>query len=234
MKHWILALLLLPSLWATLHQTGLMIPSLMAEGFRSWWRYAAGAVIYVLVERLLVKPMWLYVVGHELTHVFTGVLSGARVHSFEAKSNGGQVKLSKSNAVIALSPYIVPFYGLGLILVYVVTRHWWNPPQLRLVFQFLLGAALAFHISLTVSAIHKHQSDLKVLGFFLSGVLILMGNLLILAALGISLFSKTPTFSAYGTALMKDTVGAWKFSIDAGTRAAMWLYRVIEAQHWTR
>src|SRR6185436_4042264 len=129
-------------------------------------------------ERLLERPMWLYVFGHELTHAASGLLFGAKIHSFKAKSTGGEVRLSKSNAFIALSPYIFPVYALVLIAIYAVTRHWWDPPQLKPVFQFLLGLTVAFHAMLTFSAIHKHQTDLKVLGFFLSGVLIVFGNVL--------------------------------------------------------
>ena len=111
---------------------------------------------------------------------------------------------------------------------------WWNPPQLRPVFQFLLGMAVAFHMSLTISAVHSHQADLKVLGFFLSSVLIVIGNVLILAVLGISLFSKTPTFSQYVSSMAKDTTLAWKKSIDVGWLGAKRVYHMIEAKKWTQ
>ncbi len=212
LSYWGFGVALLPLLWGVVHQTGLMVPSLLQEGVASWWRYAAGAAVYLLTERLFTKPMWLYVVGHELTHALSGFMSGAKVHSFKAKSSGGEVRLSKTNAFIALSPYIVPLYALILAGLYALTRYFWNSPHLRPVFEFLLGASVAFHVSLTVSAIHKHQPDLKVLGHFLSAILILLGNILIFALFGISLFERTPRLPEYARNVGADTIVAWKVS----------------------
>jgi hypothetical protein len=208
--HWTFGLALIPSVWATWRQTGMMVADLGAEGVRSWWRYLAGVGIYLSVERLLKRPMWLYVFGHELTHAVSGLLAGARIHSFKASAHKGEVRLSKSNAFIALSPYIIPIYAVGIIVLYATTKVWWNHPLLVQTFQFLLGMALAFHISLTISAIHGRQTDLKVVGFFLSGVLILLGNALILGLLGVSLFSKTPTLATYAAGIGKETIFVWK------------------------
>lgn len=180
------------------------------EGVVFWWRYAAGASGYLFLEQLLKKPMWIYVVGHELTHAVSGIMSGARVHSFKATSKGGEVKLSKSNAFIALSPYIIPFYSILVILTYALAVHFWPRNEVVWGFEVLLGATLAFHLSLTWSALHKHQSDLKVLGFLLSGVLIALGNGLILGLLGVSLFKKTPTLKQYAQGLAQESVIQWK------------------------
>ncbi|MCG3205336.1 MAG: hypothetical protein KCHDKBKB_02056 [Elusimicrobia bacterium] len=232
--RWLVALALLPLLWAVLHQTVLMVPHLAQEGFRGWGMYGAGIVSYFVFERIFVKPMWLYVFGHELTHVLTGVLSGAKIHSFKAKSTGGEVHLSKSNAFIALSPYVIPLYAVGVIGLYAMTRHWWNPPHLEPLFQFLLGSALAFHTSLTFSAVHKHQPDLKILGLVLSGVLILLGNTLILAILGISLFSKTPTFTHFARSVGRESHETWKVIGTLSWKGAQKAFDYIAAQPWTR
>ncbi len=232
LSRWMIALALLPLLWGALHQTGLMLPNLLDEGAHAWAFYAAGVLSYILIERFLARPMWLYVFGHELTHALTGVLSGAKVHSFKAKSTGGEVRLSKSNAFIALSPYVVPLYALAIILVYAITRHWWNPPQLVPAFQFVLGLTMSFHISLTISAIHKHQPDLKVLGFFLSGVLICLGNVLMLALLGISLFVKTPSLTAYGKAVGADTLVAWQKTLNVASIGMSHATAAIKEQRW--
>lgn len=232
--RWSIALALLPCLWAVLHQTGRLVPALMDEGVNAWWLYFAGAASYIAFERLLTRPMWLYVFGHEMTHALTGMLSGAKVHSFKARSTGGEVRLSKSNAFIALSPYIVPLYLLVVVLIYTVTRRWWNPPQLLPAFQFLLGVALAFHISLTVSAVHRHQPDLKVLGLFLSGVLIVIGNTLIVAALGISLFTKTPTFSRYMRAVGEETWTGWLIASRIAWSGIVKGYEFVKERQWIR
>jgi hypothetical protein len=187
-----------------------MVTAVVSEGLRSWWIYAGGVLLYILFERFLTKPMWVYVVGHELTHAVSGLISGAKIHSFKAGARGGEVQLSKTNAFIALSPYILPFYTVAVIVFYAILRRWWDIPKLHYTFEFLVGMTLAFHLSLTVSAIHAHQPDLKVLGFFLSGVLILLGNALILGLLGVTLFKKTPTLPHYAAGMGRETLIVWK------------------------
>ncbi len=209
LSRWCLAIALVPLLWSLVHQLGRMMSALSAEGVRAWWLYAAGIGSYLAVEKILSRPMWLYVFGHELTHAVTGIMSGAKVHSFKAKSHGGEVELSKSNAFIALSPYVIPFYAVVVVLVYATVQHWWSHPALTPVFQFLLGAALAFHFSLTFSAIHSKQTDLKLKGFFLSGMLIAVGNALILGVLAVSLFRKTPSLTEFGIETTRETARIW-------------------------
>jgi hypothetical protein len=175
---------------------------------------AYGAAVYFLFEYLFEKPMWFYVVGHEMTHAISGFLSGAKIYSFKAGTKGGEVRLSKSNAFIALSPYIIPIYALGTLIFFAALQHWWNRPETVFVFKFVLGMALAFHLSLTASALHGHQTDLKVLGFFLSGVLVMLGNVLILGFFAIGLFQRTPTLKSYARGVAAETVNVLKISYD--------------------
>ena len=203
--RWAIALALVPILWSVCHRVALMAPLVVGGGLRVWGFYALGVGGYIAVERIVARPMWLYVFGHELTHAVTGLLSGAKLHSFRATAKGGEVELSKSNVVIALSPYVIPLYAVLLIVAYAVTRRWWNPPALAPAFQILLGAAIAFHFSLTFSAIHSRQSDLKVVGFVLSGTTIALGNALILGLLAVSLFPRTPTLRQFALETTRET-----------------------------
>lgn len=204
-SRWAVAVALLPVLWSLSHQLANMAPSVAREGLRSLWPYLAGAAGYLAFERLISRPMSLYVFGHELTHAVSGILSGAKIHSFKSTAKGGEVHLSKSNAFIALSPYVVPLYAVIAIVIYALTRLWWNPPALAPAFQVILGGTMAFHLSLTYSALHSRQTDLKIMGFLLSGVVIAMGNVLILALLAVSLFQKTPTLREFGLETMRET-----------------------------
>ncbi len=207
---WTLALTLLPFLWAVVRELVLMVPPVLALGIRAWWLYAFGVVIYFLIERVFAKPMTLYVYGHELTHAVSGLLSGAKIHSMKASSKGGEVRMSKSNLFVALSPYIVPFYTLVVVLLFVLVRIWWKDPLLTHFFQFLIGASLAFHLSMTVSAIHRKQPDLKITGLFLSTVLITTANALILGVFCVSLFKKTPTIKQFSHKVGRETFRVWK------------------------
>jgi len=209
-----------------------MLPLLGQEGWRSWWIYLAGMGAYLLVELVFHRPIWVYVFGHELTHAISGLLSGARILKFRATSRGGEVHLSKSNVLIVLSPYVVPIYMVMVLILYSILRIWFQAPWLNYGFQFLMGATLAFHFSLTFVALHRHQPDLKVLGYFLSSTLIWLGNALILAALCISLFRKTPTFSQYGRALASEAVFLWKVGWEKGSWAALTSATYIRNMNW--
>ena len=57
--------------------------------------------------------MWIYVVGHELTHVVWSWLFGGKVKKFRASSSGGEVVVTKSNFLVALAPYFFPLYELA-------------------------------------------------------------------------------------------------------------------------
>jgi hypothetical protein len=217
LSRWAIGIALLPFLWVLLRKLSVMAGVVASEGFRTWWLYVAGAGSYLVAEWLLAKPMWLYVVGHELTHAVSGILSGAKIYSMRAGAKGGEVHLSKSNAFIALSPYVVPFYAVFVILIYAGARRYWDPKAIFPTFQVLLGAALAFHFSLTFSALHRKQSDLKVVGFFLSTVLIAVGTALILALLGISLFAKTPKLQRFMMETGRETVLIWQQGLQFGT-----------------
>jgi len=227
--HWFIALCLLPVAFAALVVLWRMLCALGGAGWREWWIYAMGAGGYLLLEWLFKKPMWAYVVGHELTHAFTGVMTGAKVHSIEATARKGQVKLSKTNWFIAISPYIVPFYTLLLLGLYALLNHYWPQGWLTITFQLLMGASLAFHISLTIMAFHGRQTDLKVLGFVLSFVLIVLGNTLILGVLTVSLFGVTPPIAAYFSDLGKESCAASKAGTQVVWRTAQKTPRVFQA-----
>jgi hypothetical protein len=218
LSRWALAIALIPPLWVLIRQLARMAATVANEGYRSWWLYLAGVLIYILVERLISKPMWLYIVGHELTHAVSGILSGAKIHSIHAGSKDGEVHLSKSNAFIALSPYVVPFYAVIVVVLYAAARRWWNPPQILPTFQLLLGFTLALHFSLTFTAVHGQQSDLKVVGFFLSTILIAVGNALILGLLAVSLFAKTPTLRRYLMETGRQTASIWLKGLGFGKK----------------
>lgn len=225
MGYWTFSALLLPCLWAAGKETISLFPLVGAAGWRSWWLYAAGAAAYLAMERFLHKPMWFYIIGHELTHAAAGLLSGARIHAIKTTAKHGEVRMSKSNAFVALSPYIVPFYLIFILALYGLVARWWTDPAVVKTFQFFVGFTLAFHVSLTFQAFHRRQPDLKYLGFVLSAVVILLGNTLIVGLLTVSLFKTTPTVGGYTSAIAAETVAVW--------REAGW-YAGKEARYWAR
>ncbi len=146
----------------------------------TWVPFLAGAVCWIVVFLLLPKPMWIYVFGHELTHVLWTWLFGGRVKKFKASSRGGQVVITKTNFVIALAPYFFPLYAVLAILTFTLGHMIWNWSHVAVWFHLLLGAAYAFHVTLTAHALRTEQSDITGQGWIFSAVVIFLGNITVL------------------------------------------------------
>jgi len=148
----------------------------------------AGAGCWAVIYLLLPKPMWVYVFGHELTHAVWTVACGGRVTKFKAGSGGGHVVVTKNNFLIALAPYFFPFYAVGVVAVFGV-GHWiWNWQQYLVWFHLCLGAAYAFHVTLTMHILQTRQTDITQQGYFFSAVIVFLGNISVLL-LGIPLLA---------------------------------------------
>ena len=175
----IIAILLLPvcigavaALWLVLRQSG--------EADTIWVVFLCGAACWVTVYLLLPKPMRVYVLGHELTHVLWTWLMGGKVKKFKVSATGGHVVVSKSNFAIALAPYFFPLYAVLVVLVF-LAGHWlWNWQPYLVWFHLLLGAAYAFHVTLTWHILKHSQTDISDQGYLFSAVIIFLGNVTVL------------------------------------------------------
>ena len=142
-----------------------------------WVPLLAGALCWVVIYLLLPKPMLIYVFGHELTHALWTWLFGGRVKKFKASSKGGHVIVTKNNFFIALAPYFCPLYAL-LVVLFFILGHWiWNWQHYQAWFHLFLGAAYAFHVTLTWHILKHNQTDITEQGYLFSGVVILLGNI---------------------------------------------------------
>lgn len=147
-----------------------------------WIPLAAGAACWLVIYALLPRPMWIYVLGHELTHaVWTWFFLG-RVKSMKVTSQGGHVKVTKENFLITLAPYFFPLYAGLAAVVYYLGRAagGWSGPMALGAFHLALGAAYAFHVTLTWHVLQIRQSDVTSQGTLFSVVIIFLGNALVL------------------------------------------------------
>jgi hypothetical protein len=183
----IIAILLLPictgaaqALWMVIQHSG--------SADTTWVPLLAGAGCWIVVYLLLPKPMWIYVLGHELTHAVWAWLFGGQVKKIKVTSSGGHVHITKSNFLIALAPYFFPLYAVIVIAVFATGHLIWNWHQYLELFDLLLGAAYAFHITLTSHVLKTQQSDIIDQGYLFSAVVIFLGNVIILL-LGIPLLA---------------------------------------------
>jgi hypothetical protein len=145
-----------------------------------WVALIGGAACWLTIFLLLPKPMRVYVFGHELTHAVWTWLFGGRVKKFKVTSKGGHVVVTKTNFLIALAPYFFPLYAVLCVLIFVLGHLLWGWTGYRPWFHLLLGAAYAFHVTLTVHILKTEQTDITGQGYLFSAVIIFLGNITVL------------------------------------------------------
>jgi hypothetical protein len=193
----IVAVLLLPvcagaasALWMVLRQSG--------SADTIWVAFLSGAACWVVIYWLLPKPMLAYVFGHELTHALWTWMMGGKVKKLKVSTTGGHVVVSKSNFAIALAPYFFPLYAVLVVLVFLAGQALWNWHNYLVWFHLLLGAAYAFHVTLTWHILKHSQTDISDQGYLFSAVVIFLGNVAVLLV-GIPLLvSKVGVLKALG------------------------------------
>ena len=84
-------------------------------------------------------------------------LFGGKVKKMKVTSKGGHVVISKTNFVIALAPYFFPLYAVIVIVVFAIGHLIWNWHSYLVWFHLLLGAAYAFHVTLTFHVLQTQQ-----------------------------------------------------------------------------
>ena len=183
----IIAIVLLPicvgaalALWMVIQRSG--------SADTTWVPFLGGVASWIVIYLLLPKPMWIYVLGHELTHAVWAWLFGGQVKKIKVTSSGGHVLITKTNFLIALAPYFFPLYAVLVVAVFAIGHLIWNWRQFLAVFDLFLGAAYAFHITLTAHILKTRQSDITEQGYLFSAVVIFLGNISVLL-LGIPLLA---------------------------------------------
>jgi hypothetical protein len=193
----ILAVVLLPAC-AGLARAVARVVEASGQADTFWVAALAGVACWLVFYLLLPRPMWLYVLGHEFTHSLWTWLFGGRVRRFRASAKGGQVLVTKHNFLISLAPYFFPLYAFLIMIAGTVIGLLWPHPLLHALFHVLLGAAYAFHLTLTGHILKTRQSDITQHGLLFSAVVIWCGNWLVLL-LGIPLLTqKTGPLQALG------------------------------------
>lgn len=186
----LVALLLLPvcagaaaALWRVVIASG------RAEAV--WVATLAGVACWLVIFFMMPKPMWIYVLGHELTHALWAWLFGGQVKRLKVTAKGGHVIVTKTNFLIGLAPYFFPLYAVLVVAVFVTGHLIWNWQGILVWFHLLLGAAYAFHVTLTVYILQNRQTDITEQGYLFSAVIIFLGNVGVLLV-GLPLLTAKP------------------------------------------
>lgn len=187
----LLALLLLPLVWLTVWTFFSQFSSVTVErGMwqrHEFWYFSIGVVLMIgwfwsgMFSR---RFLYLYVLGHELTHALFVLMHFGRVSKVHATCEGGYIITNKTNWLIALSPYFVPFWSGVATLVFLAARHGFEIPRYwDLVFFAIIGLTWTFHFLWTLWMLPRDQPDLRENGTALSLVLITLANVAVLVGM---------------------------------------------------
>lgn len=189
--RWIIGALLLPFAWVTMWTffSRLNHATVHQDFWKTseFWYFMIGCILlstWLLSGLLRNFFLYLYVLGHEVTHAIFVICHCGKVTDFHVSTAGGYITTTKTNLLIALSPYFVPFYSILVVIAHVALRLFgvisevWDP-----LFYALIGATWMFHMIWTLWMLPRDQPDLHENGTFLSLVIILLANLLVLSAL---------------------------------------------------
>lgn len=224
----ILGLALLPTAALTVFAAAQSLGALLAHA-PSAWPFLAGAgaaaglwLLGLAAEgrgraggaRALRALRWIYVFGHEFTHVLAAWSIGAEVHGMEVRSDGGHVDLSRSGTFISLAPYCVPIYTVLVVVGYRLLQ-WLAPGRLGLgVFLALMGATLAGHLFMTAECLwQRRQPDLAAAGgVVFSLAVIALCNGLVVMALTKALFPRAVAMAGPLRQVLHLSAGFWAWN----------------------
>jgi hypothetical protein len=189
--RWLMALVLLPLCWVTTWTFLSQFSQVTVhQGFwqsAEFWYFAVGGLMMLgwfwsgLLQSFF---LYLYVLGHELTHAIFVLLHLGKVTDFHVSVEGGYITTNKTNLVIALSPYFFPFWAVLCALLYAVARLFANfSSDWDCAFYAVVGVTWTFHMVWTLWMIPRDQPDLRENGTFLSLVIIYLANLFVLVGL---------------------------------------------------
>ena len=154
--------------------------------------FAIGAAVWMgMFFWLRPKVAIFYVFAHEMTHMITARLCGAVIYNWHVGRDGGWVDTNKSNTFISLSPYVVPFYTIVVLLAFGIAGLFTDLSQLHSlqmgsvaipfnaskIMHYAVGLTWAFHLSFTIAVMRDEQGDLVRNGQFFSVWLIALMNL---------------------------------------------------------
>ena len=131
-----------------------------------------GFVLWIFFALFFRMPSSIYVFAHEWTHALFVKLCGGQVKKISVKSDRGFVLSDRSNFLIALAPYLFPFYAVIWSLGYLGMSLLLPMHPYQVWFWTGFGMCLGYHWTMTGHMLTTHQTDFSSQGYFFSFVLI--------------------------------------------------------------
>lgn len=231
MMRWVLAFSLVP-LCAVTSVTFFSEFSTVTLDHAFWrtsafWYFVTGVVLMLgwFASGLLWNFfLYLYVLGHELTHILFIRLFRGTVTEWGVSLDGGFVTTDKSNIIIALAPYFVPLWAAITVSGFALVG-WFvdlSPVAVKTLYG-LIGFFWAFHLVWTLWMIPRDQPDLRENGTFLSLMIIYLANIAVLVMLT-CLASPDMGFRAFAA--------EWVDNAREARRAAEALWQEMSRMGW--
>ena len=147
-----------------------------------WYSLLGVGTFAALIIARVANPilMYVYVLGHELTHALAAKMCFARVQKVRIDLNGGYVETDGDNLFIALSPYFVPLWMCCWLLVLWLANRVYPFAEWEAWFYAGFGFWWSFHLYWTVWVIPREQPDMLENGLLFSLLLVLVMNIGIL------------------------------------------------------
>lgn len=126
--------------------------------------------------------LYLYVLGHELTHALAVYACFGWVHRFSVRIDGGFIESNKNNLFVALAPYFLPLWMILFLGLLSGINYFWSIPAFEPIFFAFAGFWWGFHLYWTAWILPKEQPDLDDNGTFFSFMIVYLANLIIIGA----------------------------------------------------
>ena len=150
------------------------------------------------------RPLRAYVLGHELMHMLMARLYRGRIRAYRISREGGYIVTNKYNFLIALAPYLWPFYSVPVLAAWSVSLYWTEAWYYREWFLGGLGFTWMFHLTFTLWVLPRGQSDLHGPGRIFSLALIYLANTILLTG-ALVVLAPEVTWRGYGAELWAST-----------------------------
>lgn len=137
-------------------------------------------VILVCSKLFTTSFVYLYVLGHELTHALAIILSLGKISGFSVALEGGHVKTNKDNLFIALSPYFIPLWAVIWTALYALVNLFYPLDNFQGLLYGGIGFWWSFHLFWTAWIIPRDQPDLRENDTFFSLMVVYLANMLLL------------------------------------------------------
>lgn len=147
------------------------------------WYTIMGILLFIFLKMAVVANdmlVWVYVLGHELTHAIAAKLCGGHLHGLSVDRSGGYLETDADNFFIALAPYFVPLWMLVWLAVLALAHLIYPFEAYGPWFYAGFGFWWTFHLYWTAWIIPREQPDMLSNGIVLSTMVILIANILVL------------------------------------------------------